>query len=129
MVDDGIELDPRIKSHSKKRLQEYRIIGKERGYNASNLTGREQLDSSCSIHYFKGSDGYLKANHALKDCRLFKEFSNRFKKEKQKQNKRTRKTRQTPAPSTKGYHPPSREQINMIQEGSASKEAEDANTL
>ena len=67
MVDDGIDLDPRNKPHSRKHLQEYRIIRKKRGYNASNLTAREQLDSSCSIHCFKGSDGYLRANHALKD--------------------------------------------------------------
>src|SRR4051812_40345888 len=49
MVDDRIELDPRNKSHPRKSLQEYRIIGKKRGYNASNLTAREQLDASCSI--------------------------------------------------------------------------------
>ena len=79
MVDDGIELDPRNKPHPRKRLQKYRIIEKKRGYNASNITDREQLESSCSIHCFKGIDGYLRANHALKDCRLFKEFSSRLK--------------------------------------------------
>src|SRR3954470_7715230 len=100
MVDDRIELDPRNKSHSRKRLQEYRIIGKKRGYNASNLTTREQLDSSCSFHCFKGSDGYLRSNHALKDCRLFKEFSNRLKEEKQNQNKRTHRASLTSAPRT-----------------------------
>ena len=84
MVADEIELDPGNKSHSRKRLQEYRIIGKKQGYNASNLTAREQLDASCSIHCFKGNDGYLRANHALKDRRLFNEFSKRLQEEKKK---------------------------------------------
>src|SRR3954468_13282340 len=106
MVDDGIELDPRNKSHSRKRLKEYRIIGKKRGYNASNLTAREQLDASCSIHCFKDNDRYLRSNHALKDCRQFNEFSNRLKEEKQKQRKRTRRTATASAPSTEGYYPP-----------------------
>ena len=79
MVDDGIELDPRNKSNSRKLLQEYQIIGKKQGYNASNLTAREHLDASCLIHCFKGNDGYLRANHALKYFRLFNEFSNRLK--------------------------------------------------
>src|SRR3954464_10778224 len=100
MGDDGIDLDPRNKSNSRKRLQEYRIIGKKRGYNASNLTAREQLDASCSIHCFKDNDGYLRANHALKDCRFFSEFSNRLKEEKQKQSKRTRRTALASAPNT-----------------------------
>src|SRR3954467_12711340 len=129
MLDDRIEMDPRNKSHSTKRLKEYRIIGKKQLYNASNLTAREQMDASCSIHCFKDNDGYLRANHALKDCRLFNELSNRLQEEKQKQSKRTRGTTPTSAPSTEGYYPPSRGQINMIQEGFSSKKEEDANTL
>src|SRR4051812_3069573 len=101
MTHDGIELDPKNKSHSKGRLKEYGIIRKKRGYNASDLTPREYLDASCSIHCFKGDEVYLMANHALKDCRLFVKFSKRLKEKKLRQNKRTRRT--SPAPSTKDH--------------------------
>src|SRR3954470_23195453 len=55
--------------------------------------------------------------------------SNGLQEEKKNKNKRTRRATPMSAPSTKGYYPPSRGKINMIQEGFSSKKEEDANTL